>query len=208
MTMKTHRTVFFVLPLDRIRREQRQIVVSRRWNLVYGAVLLLLLSALLGWVLSLMKAVPVMQGLKVPGLAMIPVNAQEVVICLVLLAIAGGAWMAARKIKRDDDEVLRLAAEEAAGAASDEDAEAEEDVFASLRESPPRVPTSVELVNIVGACLSELRSAQLRVRVAQGTLDITAYDDSLAMVQRELDAVCRCLSELKARHEGQKEVLP
>lgn len=208
MTMKTHRTVFFVLPLDRIRKEQRQIVVSRRWNLVYGAMLLLLLSALLAWVLSLMKAVPVMQGLKVPGLAMIPMGAPEIVGCLMMLGIAGVSFMAARKIQRDDDELLRRRAEEAAGAASDEDAEAEEDVFASLRESPPRVPTSGELVNIVGACLSELRSAQLRVRVAQGTLDITAYDDSLAMVQRELDAVCRCLSELKARHEGQEEVRP
>lgn len=136
-------------------------------------------------------------------LLMFPMGRPEMVTCLVLLGIACVAVLAARKVRRDDDAALKRSRCE-----NEAEEPEDEDVFWSLRKAPPRVPTAEELVNIVGACLSELRSAQLRVRVAQGTLDVTAYDDSLMMAQREMDAVHRCLSVLKARHEGVKEVQP
>lgn len=194
------RPVFFAAPMERIRRERRQRMISLWVSLLF----FLLISALAGWLVYLIKTVPpevLRSSFLVPGsrLAMAPLH-EGMLLGLLLFFSAALIVLAVRKVKRDDEFFASLRREPetpAPWAGRSED----EDVFAPLREPGAAIPTE-DVQRILVACAAESRCIMKHVRRAQTTLSVEDYGDELALAERKLDGVTRCVEALVGRLGG------
>jgi len=147
-------------------------------------VTLLALAALCGWLWSCVRHAAAAQTVSTfPPLAVAPVT-EGAVLGLLAFTMVVAVVLAARKIRADDA--------------------AERDVFAPLR--VPGGPLPVDDVRrIVVACAAETRCVMKHVLRAQRTLSVEDYGDELALAERKLKALERCLESLVSRMSEEAE---
>lgn len=176
--------IFFASPLERIRRERRQRVIS----LWVSIAVFVALSALAGWLLYLIKVTGLTGVAQVGGLAMAPVWQGSIMGLLAFLMVIG-TWAAVRKVKRDHEFYASL--------------RRQQDMFEPLRE--PRLPIPAEDVfHILVACAAEQREVQRLVKHALTTLSVEDYEDALEVAHDRLTTLVACMESLCERLGAQE----
>jgi hypothetical protein len=172
------RPIFFATPLERIRRERRQRMISLWVSIVVFAALI----ALASWLLYLVKVTGLTASTGV-GLAMAPVS-QGMVFGLLLSLSVIGIVIAVRKVRQNE-------------------IEAEREDWLKMTAPPDATPPS-EDARIVEAVRLSCRSSLFLVESAIKNMSVEDYYDALEVVRQNLEQVTRTLKELQLKLEGQR----
>lgn len=191
--MIARETFFSMAGVTRLRN--RRALRRRLWReTLKGVLIFAAMVGLVVWLWSCVRDGCVASSFALTsfgGLAMAPVT-QGAVMGLGAVVLVVGVVLAVRKMRADDVFYASL--------------RREGDIFAPLREGTGPVPAE-DALRILVACAAEARCIAKHVRRAQTTLLIDDYGDELAMAEKKIDSVIRCVEALVERM-GKGEEMP